>query len=133
MVLEVRTDWEKEPTGVRCPFCQRKPQYTGSRREGDKAPLPTDNAARSPKDVKGWTQYNNGTVWYVFAVGRPFKPLGHVLCRPDGLWESRLTFDPKMPQPADFRPRDARVEAQEQVEHALSQHGYVILSPSGSI
>jgi len=152
MVLEVRTDWAKEPKGVRCPFCQRKPRYRGhwladegGYRQAPKAELTTEDLLaalrnkaskdlneliREAKVVECWMPANFETVWSVFAVGQPFRPLGHVLRQPDGTWAGRLTLDPAPSQAPTLHPRPTRAEAQEQVEYALQRYGYVIPSPT---
>jgi hypothetical protein len=149
MVLEIRTDWAKEPKGVRCPFCQRKPRYRGhwladegGYRQAPKAELTTEDLLaalrnkaskdlneliREAKVVECWMPANFETVWSVFAVGQPFRPLGHVARQPNGTWVSRLTLGSDT---TDLLPKPTRSEAQVQVEQALQRKGYVVHSPA---
>lgn len=151
MVLEVRTDWAKEPKGVRCPFCQRKPRYRGhwladegGYRQAHDAVLTRDallvalrNEAsedlsaliREAKVVECWMPHNKERLWYVFAVGQPFRPLGHVARQPDGTWTCALTLDSGPPQPQGA-PQPTLSAAREYVESALRRRGYVIPSPA---
>jgi hypothetical protein len=145
MILEIRTDWDKEPKGVRCPFCQRKPRYRGfwpATAAGfggsSNADVSNDTVAevlrtKKPEEVKeivakakvieGWMPHNNEAIWYVFVVGQPFGAVGHVARIANGSWICVVGSK-------TVASRKTRLDAQSVVEMHLQEQGYAVPSPA---